>query len=137
MKQRSIVKKILYKQFINRVIPSGSISLGKAFPIKIITVIILTMITLAFLHSEFELFNFDEHNHGTHDYCEIVKTSTIRVTNYFAKSLVNLKKNNSICFHCVEKANQQITSYFKLDFEQFHTPQKNTDIYLHNRVFLI
>ncbi len=116
--------------FINRIIP-------KAFGIKVIAVIILMMLTFAFFHSEFGLINFDEYNHGTHDYCEIVKAYTIKVSNDSAGSLVNLKVHNSICFHCIEKASEHISSHIKFNIEQFYTPQKNNDIYLHNRVFLI
>ena len=130
MKQLNISKKTLNKILIHRIIH------GK-FGTKAIAVIILMMIAFAFIHSEFNMFNFDEDNHGTHDYCEIVKSSIVKVSKNVASSIVNLKIDKSICFHRIDKASEHISSNIKLDFERFYTLQKTTDIYLHNRVFLI
>lgn len=104
---------------------------------NVIAAIILTVIVFTFLHSEAGLLNYDGDNHGTHDYCEIVKTAATKVTKDISKSVVSLKVDKSICFHCIDETKQSTKAFTILDSEQFHTPQKTTEVYLFNRTFLI
>ncbi len=106
---------------------------------KIISAFILTMIVFAFLHSEAGLLDFDGNNHGAHDYCEIVKTATTKITKDVSKDIFKLQVNKSVCFHCIDEINQN-TSRLAVsvsDSEQSYIPQKTTDVYLFNRTFLI
>ena len=43
--------------------------------IKVATILTLMAIVFAFLHSEVGLFNYNNENHDTHDYCKIVNTT--------------------------------------------------------------
>ncbi|MEW6195599.1 MAG: hypothetical protein AB1521_10635 [Bacteroidota bacterium] len=104
---------------------------------KIIAAIILTVIVFTFLHSEAGLLNYDGDNHGAHDYCEIVKTAATKITKDISKSVVSLKVDKSICFHCIDETKQSTKAFTILDSEHFHTPQKTTEVYLFNRTFLI
>ena len=104
---------------------------------NVIAAIILTVIVFAFLHSEAGLLNYDGDNHGSHDYCEIVKTAATKITKDISKSVVSLKVDKSICFHCIDETQQSTKAFTILDSEHFHTPQKTTEVYLFNRTFLI
>ncbi|MGK9477988.1 hypothetical protein ACSSV9_14375 [Melioribacter sp. OK-6-Me] len=104
---------------------------------KIIAAIIFTVIVFTFLHSEAGLLNYDGDNHGTHDYCEIVKTATNKITKDVSKDIYKLPVDKSIYFHCIDETNQHSKSISILGSEQFYTPQKTTKVYLFNRTFLI
>ncbi|HMU43378.1 MAG TPA: hypothetical protein PKA80_08765 [Ignavibacteriaceae bacterium] len=129
MKLLSIVKKILNKMLIDRNIP-------KSIGTKVIAVIILIMITLAFLHSETGLFAFDGDNHGTHDYCEIVKNSNTH-SNIVRIEPPKLEYNKDICFHCSEKFEAQALQPFFEIKDQNLKANCLTDLYLFNSTFLI
>lgn len=127
MKQQNIVKNIMNSMRIhntNRML-------------KVIASVIFTVFIFTFLHSEFGLFDFDEGKHGTHDYCEIVKTATTKVSKETTSYVIKLTVDKSICYHCIDERNQQTKAFSILDSEQFHTPQKTTKVYLFKRTFLI
>lgn len=127
MKRRSIVRNMQNSMLIHYI--------NKAT--KIIAAIILTLIVFTFLHSEAGLLNYDGDNHGSHDYCEIVKTATAKVTKDSSQDIYKLQVDKSICYHCIDETKQLTKAFSILDFEQFYTPQKTTEVYLFNRTFLI
>lgn len=103
---------------------------------KNIAVIIIAVIAFIFLHSEFGLFDFDDNNHSTHDYCEIVKNTTAH-SKIFQQKLLKFEFNDAICFHCFEKNEKQTV---QINFEivnQKLGANPSTDLYLLNRTFLI
>lgn len=103
---------------------------------KNIAVIIIAVIAFIFLHSEFGLFDLDENNHSTHDYCEIVKNTTAH-SKILQQKLLKFEFNDAIGFHCFEKNEKQTV---QIAFEIVnHNLRANsaTDIYLFNRTFLI
>lgn len=104
---------------------------------KIISAFILTVIVFTFLHSEAGLLAYDGSDHGAHDYCEIVKIATTKITKDASKYIIKLEVNKSICFHCIDEPNQHTKSFAILDSDQFYTPQKTTEVYLFNQTFLI
>ncbi|MDO8549390.1 MAG: hypothetical protein Q7S39_04440 [Ignavibacteria bacterium] len=104
---------------------------------KVIAAIVLLVIAIVFIHSELGQCGRADNNYSLHDYCIIVKGANVQSTNAAANDLLKLKVEKSICFHCINKTNEHISSYIKLDFEQFHTPQQTTEVYLFNRMFLI
>ncbi len=102
--------------------------------IKVATILTLMAIIFTFLHSEVGLFNYDNENHDTHDYCKIVNTTiTFKKT---TEDVVKLKADASIIFHCIDEINRY-SKIFTLDSEQLHAPHKSTDVYLFSRVLLI
>ena len=94
-------------------------------------------IVFTFLHSEAGLLDYDDSNHSAHDYCEIVKSATTKITKDVPKDIVKLQVNASICFHNIDETNRLTKAITTLDSEQFYTPQKTTEVYLFNRTFLI
>ena len=129
MKLLSIVKNTLNKILIYRINP-------KNFGTRVIAVIILTAIMFTFLHSELGLLDFDGHNHGTHDYCEIAKNTNSH-SNTLRVELPKLDLNKDICFHCFEKVETQAVQT-SFEITGHHLKAKPfTDLYLFNRTFLI
>ena len=103
--------------------------------IKIIFIFLLLVLSFDFFHSE--IIDHSEAKNECqkmHDYCKLVQTASVKNS---SSDLLKLNVEKSICFHCINKASEHNSSYNKLNFEQFYTSQKTTDIYLHNRVFLI
>lgn len=104
---------------------------------KIISAFILTTILFAFLHSEAGLFDFDDNNHGSHDYCEIVKNVTTKSLKDSSNNLSKLHVDESKSFLSIELINQDTESFKILDLEQFYPHRKATEVYLFNSSFLI
>lgn len=103
---------------------------------KITSIILLGIIVFSFLHSELGFFNYDNCNHSTHDYCQIVKN-----TDAHSKTLRNNlpvpELNKNICIHCVDdvKGDEVITSLTITD--EHRILKKSTEVYLFNKTFLI
>ncbi len=103
--------------------------------IKILPALLLFTLGFNFIHSEIiGQFEGKSECQKTYDYCKLVQTASVKTS---SGDLLIPNVERSICFHYISKASEYISSYIKLDFEQFHTLQKTTDIYLHNKVFLI
>lgn len=103
---------------------------------KNISIIIIAILAFIFLHSEFGLFDLDENNHNTHDYCEIIKNTTSQ-SKILQQKLPKYEFNDIIYFHCYEK-NEKQTAQIAFEIVN-HNLRANsaTDIYLFNRTFLI
>ncbi|MBA4320788.1 MAG: hypothetical protein C0412_20550 [Flavobacterium sp.] len=103
---------------------------------KVTALILLGFFIFSFLHSELGFLNYDDSNHGGHDYCEIIKnTSTHSKT--LREIQPKLEINKDICIHCFEEIEAQET---QTSFERtyHHLQAKSfTDLYLFNRTFLI
>ena len=104
---------------------------------KIIPVFILTAIVFAFLHSETGLLAYDGNNHGAHDYCEIVKSATTKITRGVLEYIIKLQVNKSICLHCFDGITHHNKLFITLATERFYISKKTTKVYLFNRAFLI
>lgn len=78
-----------------------------------------------------------ETENSTQDYCETVKVIKTETGKVALSDLFKLKVEKSVCKHCIDDINAYIISYNSSDGEQFHSPQKTTQIYLFNRTFLI
>lgn len=126
MKQLSIVRNMFDSMLIQRINRT----------LEGIAVIILTVIFLSFLHSEFELLDFDGDNHKVHDYCEIVKDAKTNL-NILRDELTKLELNKNLYFNNFEKIEAQTdqTSYIITDY--YLKLKQSTDLYLFNRAFLI
>lgn len=90
-----------------------------------------------FFHSELGQCGNADYNSGLYDYCIIIRGANVQSTNTAIKDLLKLNVDKSICFHCINETSEHISSYINLDFDQFRSPQKTTQVYLHNSVFLI
>lgn len=90
-----------------------------------------------FFHSELGQCRSADYNYSLYDYCIIIKGANVQSTNASANNLLIPRNEKSICFHCINETSEHISSFVNLDFEQFRSPQKTTQVYLHNRVFLI
>lgn len=129
MKQLNIARKTLNKILIHRIIH------GK-YGTKAIAVIILMIIAFAFIHSEFNMFNFDEDNHGTHDYCTIVNGSTIPTTKTNTSDLTKVKSVIVIISKFIEVEDPNSSTFFS-ETDNPHYTKKTNKVYLDNNTFLI
>lgn len=100
---------------------------------KIIATILLIVIVAVFSYSELGQFGFN--NPASQDYCEIIKAA--QASKDITKALFTLQVDKSLCLHRIDETNQYNRTFALLDFEQFHAPQKTTEVYLLNRTFLI
>ena len=103
---------------------------------KIISLILLGFFVFSFLHSELGFLDYDGDNHGTHDYCEIIKNTNTH-SSILKDELTKLEINKDICFHCFEEieATAVQTSFERTDHHLKAKP--STDLYLFNNIFLI
>ena len=105
---------------------------------KVIVFCSLTLLTFTFLHSEVGLLDFDDNNHSTHDYCEIVKN-----TNSHSKQLkeelpkLEINKDIDLNLDCLAAIEAQITITCIDKAYQHQILKQSTDTYLFNRTFLI
>lgn len=103
---------------------------------KIISAFILTAIVFAFLHSEAGLLDYDDSNHGAHDYCELIKDINAH-SNIQQQRLPRIEFNDASCFYCFEKnETQTVQTSFEIE-DQNLKANPSTDLYLFNRTFLI
>ena len=129
MKQLNILRKCLNKFLTHKIITT-------AFRTKVVAVILLAIISFTFLHSEAGLFDFDDSNHCSHDYCELVKNVNSH-SNILQQKLPLIKFIDVICSHCFEKFEMQMV---QTSFEKENQNLKANlffDLYLFNKTFLI
>lgn len=126
MKQLSTVKKTLDRMLIHT---KNKISKGTV-------IIIFTAITFTFLHSELGLLDFDGHNHGVHDYCEIVKNTNTH-SKILREELPKLELHKGICIHCFEEIEAQATQIRFERTDHHRVVKQSTEAYLFNKSFLI
>ncbi|MBK6912484.1 MAG: hypothetical protein IPH11_01950 [Ignavibacteriales bacterium] len=103
--------------------------------LKVIVSVIFTVFIIIFLHSEFGLFDFDENNHSTHDYCYLVDNTTAQTLTQ--STLPQLKVEGSFCFHCIQEIETNEILATTFEYKDFIYPLKNSDLYILNKVFLI
>lgn len=91
---------------------------------------------LSFLHSELGFRDCDSNNHGTHDYCEIVKS-----TNPQSTTIKELQSTiEVVTIACVHRVNAVETQDFQncfSDSQRHIIAKRSTHINLFNRTFLI
>lgn len=103
---------------------------------RTIALILLGFFVFAFLHSELGFLNYDDSNHSTHDYCQIVKNTNTH-SQMLREIQPKLELNKDICIHCFEEieAQETQTSFERTDHRLKAKP--STDLYLFNNTFLI
>jgi hypothetical protein len=104
--------------------------------LKSIALVLLGVFLFAFSHSELGFLDYDGNNHGSHDYCEIIKD-----INHHVKSLKEefhkLDLNKSLCTHCIDIAETQTIKIYFVSAEQQLTAKHPDKIYIVNKSFLI
>lgn len=103
---------------------------------RTIALLFLGFIVFSFLHSELGLLDFDGDNHGTHDYCQIVKNTNTHLM-ILREDLPKLELNKDICIRCFDEieAQETQTSFERADYNL--KAITSTDLYLFNNTFLI
>lgn len=114
------------------------------YRISLATILVLAPLFFWFAYSEIGQFTIEKEHPTTQDYCEIVKVTKAETGKTSVSDLFKLKVvqrtpfgEKSFSLHCIYEASKHCTSYYQLDIEHFHSPQKTTEIYLFNRAFLI
>jgi hypothetical protein len=104
---------------------------------KIIPLIFLTILILAFLHSELGFFNCNSVEHSEHEYCQIIKNTTNQTNRTIDEQVMKKVVEKTICFHCLEefKPKEKI-NLFALKSKYF-TLRNSTALHLLNNIFLI
>jgi hypothetical protein len=126
MKQLNIVKNSM---MIQRKIPGG-------FETRVISIVIFTALMFTFLHSEVGLFDFDNHNHGVHDYCDIVKNTNLH-SNILREELPKLELNKDNYIHSSETFETRVSQTSFVITNQHLKAKPFHDLYLVNSTFLI
>jgi len=99
--------------------------------------IILGAFIFSFMHSELGLFNFDDGNHETHDYCLIVDGTTNQISKISNTQQLKPSLEKIACLHCFNElpGTSSILSFrIKKDFL---IPKDKVDLFLRNSSFLI
>lgn len=112
------------------------LKLTKNNVIKITTIFIFVIIGFIFIHSELGQFSFDEDNHDAHDYCQLVDGATLQLTKT-SRDLLKLKIDKTISLNCMAIITEPLSYGNKIDFKQFDTPRKSSELYIYNSTFLI
>lgn len=60
----------------------------------ILSFLILFVMTLLFLHTELDFFTPEQHNHSTHDFCEIVNGVKTRNASFDKTEVLNIDYHN-------------------------------------------
>ncbi|MBI5727007.1 MAG: hypothetical protein HY965_04100 [Ignavibacteriales bacterium] len=89
-----------------------------------------------FLHSEMGLLDHDSDNHGSHDYCEIVKNSNTQ-TKTLKEFHPKIEINKTICAHCFLEDQAVLSRVWLQNFPKHPGAKYGTKIYLFNDSFLI
>lgn len=104
--------------------------------VKLIGIALLGAFIFTFLHSELGLLDFENHDHGTHDYCEIVKNINSH-TKTLRDDLPKLEITKIICLNCIT-GKEKIESRVFFEKSVYHIIEKHsTETYLFNSTFLI
>ncbi|MCX6168485.1 MAG: hypothetical protein NTX65_04035 [Ignavibacteriales bacterium] len=103
---------------------------------KTIALILLGFFVFSFLHSELGFLDFDGDNHGTHDYCQIVKNTNAH-SKILREELPKLELNKDLCFHCFEEIEAQTTQTYFGTTDHHLKAKTFADLYLFNSSFLI
>lgn len=104
--------------------------------VRLIALILYGAIVFTFLHSELGFLDYDGHNHGTHDYCEIVKNINTQIKTV-RDELTKQEPTKILCPHCFH-AEEIIISNVIYDKTDRHPILKRlTKTYLLNQTFLI
>lgn len=104
--------------------------------IKLITLTLLGAIVFMFLHSELGLLDFDGHNHGSHDYCEIVKNISTHLKTV-KDELPKQELTKILCNHCFHAEETPILNVVYANTDQHTVVKHSAETYLFNRAILI
>jgi hypothetical protein len=101
--------------------------------IGICSLILLGVIGFIFVHSELGVLNFDEGNHGQHDYCEILKSGASLekiIKDEIIEAPVSIHSSCVYCHHQSNRGSVAVVAFTTLsDIE--------IDLLLRNSVLLI
>lgn len=104
--------------------------------IKLVGIALLGSFIFTFLHSELGFLDFENHDHGTHDYCEIVKNINSH-TKKLRDDLPKLEITKLICRSCIT-GEEKIESIVLIEKSVYHIIEKHSkETYLFNSTFLI
>jgi len=103
---------------------------------RFFTLLILGAFIFSFLHSELGLFDYDNGNHESHDYCLIVKNSHVHSVKTVTVQPIKEIVEKTVCLHCFEEIQGQEDLSLIVNNE-FSSPRHSSEIYLHNNTFLI
>jgi hypothetical protein len=103
---------------------------------RTITLILLGFFVFSFLHSELGFINCDTNNHGTHDYCQIVKYTDAQ-SKILPNTLPRLERNKDLCVHCFKEVEVNVTKTYFERTDHHLKAKASTDLYLFNNTFLI
>ncbi len=103
---------------------------------RTIVLLFLGVFVFLFLHSELGFLDFDGDNHGTHDYCQIVK-NTLTHSKVLQKEMPKLELNKNICVYYFDMfaLQESQTSFGRVDHHLKSPPSNH--LYLFNNTFLI
>jgi len=103
---------------------------------KITSLVLLGIFGFLFLHSELGFLNYDNCNHSTHDYCQIVKNTDAH-SKTLRNNLLEPELNKNICIHCIgDVKDDEVISALTITNEH-RIFKQSTEVYLFNRTFLI
>lgn len=97
---------------------------------------IIGVFTLAFLHSELGFWDYDDDNHTTHDYCDIVKTINSH-TNHLRDEFKKMELNKTISETCFEGLTLPETNICFAQSEKYQTINRPSKLFIYNSSFLI
>lgn len=103
---------------------------------KNIALILLGFFAFSFLHSEVNFLNFDDSNHSTHDYCEIVK-NTVASSKTLLENLPKAGINKDICVFSIDDNNSEVVLSFSSILDEHQVFKQSSKAYLFNKTFLI
>ena len=101
-----------------------------------VTVLAFMPLLFLFFSSEIGQANVKVESQAADSYCYVMKNVTVQSVKVLS-DFPQLKLESSFCFHCIQEqvTNEILTTVF--EYNDFLYPQKTSELYLHNRVFLI
>jgi len=105
--------------------------------INIITTVLLIVIFFVFVYSEIGQYGYEGDNPSSHDYCEIVKDATVRITKFNSHDFLKLKINKLFYSENLSGINRYADYYDKIKPIQIKNPLHTIDIFLFDESFLI
>lgn len=102
-----------------------------------ITVGILTLLCLVFIHSELDLLNCNEDDHHAHDFCRLVDTVEMPVIKTVAANKISDIPDNLSSVCCEKDLQVSLAGILYYDRDSKPKLFSSADTYLQNRILLI
>ena len=103
---------------------------------KITALVFLGFFVFTFLHSELGFLNYDNSNHASHDYCQIVKNTNTQ-SKSLQDNLPKLEINKDICVHCLDDIFPDAPVHYSPSKKEHWAAWQFKEVYLFNRSILI